>query len=363
MKIKDKYNIKNQKMDLSDSRGGVDETLTFIQVICAFAVITLHVNGQFWNFSSTERYWLTANIIESLFYFAVPVFFMITGITLINYQDRYSINEYFKKRISKTFFPYIIWSFIGIIYLYVRGSINIESITLKYIISGLLNGNIIGIYWFFPELFCIYLSLPLFAAVDKNKRKWVFEYLFVTAFIINILIPFIINVFEINIRWSYSVGSIAGYLIWIIAGVLLYYYPPGKNIKFIIVFLGIIGVLIHIIGTYRLSIAANSIVQTYKGYNNLPCFFYSLAVFIMLTEISNKVMKVQIINKLINFLGKYTFEFYLIHWYVMGILGSILDIDTRSIVWRLGAPIIMEIIVIIITYILRCIPFVNKIVP
>ena len=57
-----------------------DFTLTFIQVISALAVVTLHTNGCFWQFSATERYWFTANIIECLCYFAVPVFFMITGI-------------------------------------------------------------------------------------------------------------------------------------------------------------------------------------------------------------------------------------------------------------------------------------------
>ena len=118
--------------------------MTFIQVVCAFAVIILHINGCFWTFSATERYCVTANIIESVFYFAVPVFFMITGITLIDYQKRYSTKEYFKKRIQKTMFPYIIWGFIGIIYLYLNG--RIEVITLKYVINGLLNGNIIGIY-------------------------------------------------------------------------------------------------------------------------------------------------------------------------------------------------------------------------
>ena len=65
-------------------------TLTFIQVICALAVVTLHTNGVFWSFSSTERYWFTANIVESVFYFAIPLFFMITGITLLDYQKRYS---------------------------------------------------------------------------------------------------------------------------------------------------------------------------------------------------------------------------------------------------------------------------------
>lgn len=286
---------------------------------------------------------------------------MITGITLINYQDKYSIGKYFKKRIAKTLFPYTIWSFIGTLYLYANG--RIESFTLKYVINGLLNGNIIGIYWFFPVLFCIYLSFPFFAAINKGKRKRTFQYLFIISFFVNILIPFIITITKININWPYSVGVVSGYLIWIVAGVLLYWYPPKKNVKCIIVCLGIIGLLMHIIGTYKLSIIAGSIVQTYKGYNNLPCFLYSLGIFIIFIEIGKKIMNIEILNKIIKFLGKYTFAFYLMHWYIMDILKNMLNIDTRSIIWRLGAPFIIEIIVILITYILRNIPFVNKIVP
>ncbi len=66
-----------------------------LSVLSAFAVVALHVNGEFWNFSY-GRYWITSNIIESLFYFAVPIFFMITGVTLVDYNERYSLY----KRIS-----------------------------------------------------------------------------------------------------------------------------------------------------------------------------------------------------------------------------------------------------------------------
>lgn len=52
--------------------------------------------------------------IEALFYFAVPVFFMLTGATLINYRKRYGTGTFFKKRLLKTLVPFIIWSIIGI---------------------------------------------------------------------------------------------------------------------------------------------------------------------------------------------------------------------------------------------------------
>ncbi len=157
---------------LSVNSRSKDFSLTFMQVVSALAVVTLHTNGCFWDFSSTERYWLTANIIEGVCYFAVPIFFMITGITLIDYHDRYSTKIYLKKRIEKTLIPYIAWSFIGVIFLIVTKKVIPDSGTIKWVINGILTtGGIINIYWFFRPLFCAYLSIPLFAAVEKKRKN------------------------------------------------------------------------------------------------------------------------------------------------------------------------------------------------
>ena len=77
------------------------EYISLASVVSAIAVIYLHANGCFWNFSTSE-YWFTANIIESVFYFAVPIFFMISGAMLIGFSDKYDLKTYFSKRIKKT---------------------------------------------------------------------------------------------------------------------------------------------------------------------------------------------------------------------------------------------------------------------
>ena len=124
--------------------------ISFASVVSAIAVLYLHVNGCFWKFDADAGYWPSANIIESVFYFAVPVFFMISGVTLLDYNERYSTKEYFKKRIAKTVIPYVAWSFIGLIlYTYVFHSIKPEEITPRFIADGLLNGSLVTIYWFF----------------------------------------------------------------------------------------------------------------------------------------------------------------------------------------------------------------------
>lgn len=338
--------------------------LTFIQVVCALAVVTLHTNGVFWSFSSTERYWFTANIVESVFYFAIPLFFMITGITLLDYQKRYSTLVYFKKRIEKTVLPYIAWSLIGIVFLIVTGKLSPETVTVKWIINGLLSTDrIVNLYWFFQPLFCVYLCIPLFAAVSDEKKKRVANYTIICGFIVNILIPFVKNVFHLEFPWPYSLSVASGYIFWVWVGYKIHNEPPTIKQKIFVYIFALFGLLLHIIGTYDLSIKAGSIQSLYKGYNNIPCVLYSIGVFVLLRDIADWIRKSEKAVKLINFLGEYTFPLYLIHWFILRIRANMIVLDTKSIIYRLIAPYIIFAIVIAITWCLRKIPFIRKIVP
>lgn len=52
---------------------------------------------------------------ETVFYFVVPIFFMISGATLMDYRDRYNTKDFFIKRGLCTFIPFIVWSLIWVI--------------------------------------------------------------------------------------------------------------------------------------------------------------------------------------------------------------------------------------------------------
>ena len=89
--------------------------ISVLNVMAAVAVIMMHANVSFW-VDKTKPYWDTANVIESVFYFAVPVFFMLTGATLIDYHERYSTKEFFLKRFKKTVIPFIGWSVFSLLW-------------------------------------------------------------------------------------------------------------------------------------------------------------------------------------------------------------------------------------------------------
>lgn len=339
--------------------------LDFISVVSALAVVFLHTNGCFWSFSATARYWWTANVIECLFYFAVPIFFMISGATLLDFFQRYGVRDYFARRIRKTVVPYIVWSIIGLAFqvCYLK-NIGKESVNGKYIVRGLLSGGLVEIYWFFIPLFCLYLSIPLFAAVQDRLRRKVFLYLAVACFVLNCLIPFMNAVFSINVGYQFSVTVGSGYLLYLILGYLLHKYEIGRWPRYVLYGTGLVGLMLHIVGTYKLSVAAGSIVSVYKGYNNVPCVMYSVAVFLLLKQIwGGKLGQVLSAKRLIRFLRNYTFSLYLIHWYVMKIMVKELDINTQSIYYRLGAPFVILAITVLVTAVMRKIPFVKNILP
>lgn len=333
-----------------------------MNVVSCIAVVFLHTNGCFWTYS-TDRYWFTANIIESIFYFAVPCFFMISGATLMNYRDRYPLKTYFSKRVNKTVIPFLIWSIIGIIYRLALGDIKTSDITTRYLWDGIINTQIINIYWFFPALFGVYLTIPLLAAVSKNLRKEVFLYTIITGFVVNCCVPFALSL-KTDLVWNGEMKvQIGGYILYAIIGYYVYAYDISPRLRKLLYFLSLCGLAAHICGTYCLSVDAGEIVQIYKGYNNVPCVLYSTGLFIWCKYNADHLMSCNAIKRIVNLINPYTLGVYLMQWFVFTTMIRLFDINTLSIIYRLGAPFIIIPVCILSAWIIRKIPGVRRALP
>lgn len=344
--------------------GNIKESgyINFASVISAISVVFLHANGCFWNFSATLRYWWTANIIECVFYFAVPVFFMISGATLLDFFSRYGLKEYIGRRVQKTVIPYIIWSLLGLVFRlsYLKDAAEID---WKYILNGLLKGNLVSIYWFFIPLFCLYLVIPLMAAVKEELKKKIFVYLAAISFVLNSLLPFVVKVFHVDVNVSLFVVVGNEYMLYLILGYLLHRYEIKRKARLSLYIVGILGLLLHIVGTYRLSLAAGELVSTYKGYNNVPCILYSTAVFVFMKYGWEYLSKVRLADTLIRFLKPYTFSMYLVHWYILQIIIKEFRVDVRSIYYRIGAPFVVVVVTVAFAWGIKKLPFGKNLLP
>jgi len=115
--IKNKENklIEVEKENLNYKRRNLDY-ISLSKVISSYGVIALHLNNFRIYRYSKKKVWIVENIYETFFYFSVPFFVLCIGATLLNFNERYGIFEYNKRRFIKVFIPLVGWTIV--LYLY-----------------------------------------------------------------------------------------------------------------------------------------------------------------------------------------------------------------------------------------------------
>lgn len=329
-----------------------------LNVLACIAVVALHCNGCFWQFSY-ERYWRTSVVIESLCYFAVPVFVMLSGATLLDYNERYSLKEYFQKRISRTVIPYIFWSLIGIEIFHGLHTFS----NVRKVFNFMIDGKAVGVYWFFPMIFGVYLAVPVLAAVAKNLREKVYGYAIVIAFITISLAPTLMHLFHVHYNAALGLPVLQSYLIYVLLGYWLAQYKISAHLRKTIYFLGVIGLLIHWFGTYYLSLESGKINQLFKGYINFPTVLYSTAVFIWI-KYSDTISSIPIVwRNCFKLASEASLGVYLIHFYFVTYFPRWFHFSSKALEWRTFGGLCVWFLSLLIVLFLKRLPIIQRFVP
>lgn len=336
--------------------------ITVLSVLSSLAVVFLHVNGCFWTFGTDAR-WISANIIESVFYFAVPVFFMISGATLIDYRARYDTKTYVKKRVFKTLIPFIIWSFIWLIASTLDGRYTAENFTLQFFIKGIFNTGFSSTYWFFIPLFTCYACIIVLSLIPEEYKQKIFLFLIIAGFLTISLLPFIFGFLNINFNSDLKLPLTGGgYLLFVLFGYYVNKYDIKLIFRIIIYCLGIVGLLTHLLGTHFASFNAGQIVQTYKGYLNVPSIVYASAIFTFFKY----VKKGKIFNgiyKICKFISPMSFGIYLIHSLILEFFIYKLPFDSTNIFFRTFGALGLYVVCGAIVWCIQRIPILKKLTP
>ena len=336
--------------------------ISLLNVVSALAVVVLHTNGAFWHYRGGHT-WAVNNVIECVFYFAVPIFFMLTGATLFDYQKRYDTKTFFKRRFTKLLIPFIFWSIFGFIYYTtIRGN-NLD-LNFSNIFNAIVSGSYVGIFWFFPPLICIYLATPLIASIKENKKKKILKYIAIVGLLLNVCTPFLIDLANrflgTALKWPYTANIVSGYLLYSVIGYLLHNYKLTRNRRRFIYFLAIVGLFVHIIGTFVLSRKTGQIDPFFKGFLNIPCVLYSIGVFVFIRQLANSKNLVSYLKRPTLFLQKYTFAIYLTHSFVINEFKIVTGINPDSLIFVILAFLFTVPISVFITILIRKIPKIGK---
>ncbi len=331
-----------------------------LNITACFGVVCMHFNGLTHTYAPTLA-WREALFVDCFFYWGAPIFFMLTGATLMSYREKYSTREFFKRRFGKTLAPFLAWSLIALVWKVSTGQMQ-APVGPRSLINLILNTQIIDIYWFFIPLFAIYLSMPLLSLLAKDRRALIYGAMLAIA--LNFVLPSLASLVGINWNSSLSMPMLGGFLVFPVLGYLIKDREPTRRQRALVYALGIAGFLARFIGTIICSDKAGKLVGFMQGDHNIPFLVESVAVFLLAKSINwEAVFKTDVAKKRLAKISGCSFGIYLIHmivfWYGMRLTG----LSGDSLAWRTAGPVVAYFLCLGITYVGKRIPGVKLLFP
>lgn len=313
------------------------ERLVFVDVLnilACIAVVALHVSLNVFNPQPTHI-WLKAVVIQGLGIFAVPIFFMISGMNLLGYHEKYSTAVFFKKRVLRTGRALVLGSiacyliFCLFPYSFYGAEQFAAGMNLFDFIKRFLTNNINDIYWFFYTIIYLYMITPVISWAMKNRR--IVEFILVLCFAISIAIPYLVHLgfpskyFETLFNWP------------LFANAAVMYYVSGyyvKNYLHVELFKSWVYGLVFIVSTVSMVVAgllangwhsSTGLHQNYDDYyigtTSPLCVLQVLSLFLLLLSLESRFQQCsnrckKIIARISSLsLGVYLFHILIINWW------------------------------------------------
>ena len=231
-------------MNLSNQKNQHIVWLDVVRFIAMFTVVCCHCTDPFNFYPGTApnigEIKLWGAIYGSVLRPCVPLFVMITGALLL--PVRGDTSTFYKKRIPRVFYPFLIWSVLYNLFPWITGLLGLNpqiildffpyageevmqqsfSVSLKYILMIPFNFSILAVHmWYIYLLIGLYLYLPVFSAwVEKASERA--KLMFLLAWGVTLLLPYYYQ-FVYNYLWGtcswnsfgmlYAFAGFNGYLL------------------------------------------------------------------------------------------------------------------------------------------------------
>ena len=142
----------------------------YLRIFAAFGVVYMHTAAGILR-ESVSFDWELINILTSLAFTAVPLFFMMSGYLLLSSERTKDISVLLKKRLPRLIVPLAAWTVVAVLLnCYRLGQLNISGI-----VSGLLSAlsePAAVHFWFLYTLIAMYALSPLlYGAINSLDKK------------------------------------------------------------------------------------------------------------------------------------------------------------------------------------------------
>lgn len=286
----------------------------YLRLFAIIGVILIHVViPTLYKLKSDPFEWWVGVSFQSMFLWAVPIFFMISGSLLLNKEE--SLSVIYTKRLPKIILPFIFWTVVYIFFDVTHSNHTWQELSIKAI-----SEPIIYHLWFIYTLIGLYVVTPLIRVLTKNLSRNYLEYLIILSFIVSSIFPLIFKIFKISI--GIPVPFAEGYILYFLLGYYLVTYPQKELYKLFFYLLGLTSFLIIIFGTYFLTVSAGKYDNFFHKPLSFPVVFSSIFLFLFFKERIN--FNYQRLHKITNRIdiSRVCFGIYFSHVAIMGVLAS-----------------------------------------
>ena len=325
----------------------------FIRVIGMYSIILIHVTSIFCPDNST------AYIINQFSRFGVPIFFILSGISLYHTYpiiDKKNISTYYKKRFITIVIPYLLWIIIYFVYEYRH---NIEELFTIEALYTVLQSIFLGKrhLYFLIIMIQFYIIYPLIAKIISLKK---YDKLIIIS---SLIITLYLNLAAFLMRWyinitpfgdlAYLYLSVFSWLFYFILGI--YFVKFNEKIKvFVNKNKGII-LCLWVIMLMAL-IMESKLSNTYGSSIKPTVFIYSILSFFIFYYLSEVIVKHAPIN-ILTWLSSQSFFVFLSHILVMELLKTYMFLANINIGSFILKGLLICVLSIIGAYVLQYIPF------
>jgi len=294
------------------------EEIDYARVVAMVSVILIHVTSTYIGFESDFKI-LDMNIafiLNQVTRFAVPLFILLSGISMNLSAASGNFESFYRKRIFKIGIPYILWF---LIYFAYNNHSDLNAITVSSFAKSFLLGQVAPHLYFIIILLQFYLLLPLLKRVVA-KAPW-------TSVLISFIISYAIQKLFYFLKFDVDlIPQIIRPYLWILFPTWLFYFVVGlaltkTRLIYIQKFSTQNSISILIAATifsifYVIESKASGSLDSIKSSLNL----FTILVFLCSFACWKYIGKYQAVQKVTGFLAKHSMTVYFEHVLVLYML-------------------------------------------
>ena len=311
--------------------------IVYLRAFAILAVISIHASDYFSEMTTITFLTFLYMSIDTFSHFAVPLFVCISGFVLYNkYKGSFSLKIFYKKRLLSVVPQYTIFSIFGILFIFVGCTYlgKVWNFDAANIIYQYFTGTAMGHLWFFVLIIQLYILYPI---IEKIFSKSLENNKILELLIFLLIVQILYHIFSIKNMFLIGTATLfLEYTLYFILGMYVrsHYLDYKKKVMtfthLYILFLPLLFATILGIGiicvTYFRNDLDPQLIQIYKWIFAIETPFYYILIFILCFYTALKISEVipNKISKFVQIIGKYSFGIYLIHFFILLILTSIL---------------------------------------